>query len=144
MATNVLPPLSIGNITTFQGFTTTEAAKVHSPPSSLSKGRSGAHAHRLGGKGEGRGGRRGSGEVDALKEKGQKKSLLRDIDPARFVLALDFNMQKTFYIPVQLFYLCDGRFHGTWFHFWRARVRVVFSTAVYKIQAVSVTLSPYH
>ena len=90
MATNVLPPLSIGNITTFQGFTTTEAAKVHSPPSSLSKGRSGAHAHRLGGKGEGRGGRHGSGEVDALKEKGQqKKSLLRDLDPARFVLALD-------------------------------------------------------
>lgn len=89
MATNVLPPLSIGNITTFQGITTTEAAKVHSPPSSLSKGRSGARAHRVGGKGEGRGGRHGSGEVDALKEKGQKKSLLRDIDPARFVLALD-------------------------------------------------------
>ena len=89
MATNVLPPLSIGNITTFQGFTTTEAAKVQSPPSSLSKGRSGARAHRVGGKGEGRGGRHGSGEVDALKEKGQKKSLLRDIDPARFVLALD-------------------------------------------------------
>ena len=108
MATNVLPPLSIGNITTFQGFTTTEAAKVHSPPSSLSKGRSGARAHRVGGKGEGRGGRHGSGEVDALKEKGQKKSLLRDIDPARFVLVLDFNMQKTFYIPVQLLYLCDG------------------------------------
>ena len=91
MATNVLPPLSIGNTTTFQGFTaaaTTEKARVHSPSSSLSKGRSGTRVHRVGGKGEGRGGRYGSGEVTA-KERGQKKSLIRDIDPARFVLVLD-------------------------------------------------------
>ena len=75
---------------------------MHSPSSSLSKGRSGARVHRVGGKGEGRGGRHGSGGEVTAKEKGQKKSFIRDIDPARFVFTvIDLTFRGHFTYLVQ-------------------------------------------
>ena len=36
---------------------------------------------------------------------------------------------------------CINGFHGAWLHFWRARVSIVFSPAVYKYRLVSATSS---
>lgn len=97
MATNVLPSLSVGNSTPFQGFTAAkkttsvaETGKVHLSSTLNSKGRpGGGHSQGLGHarKGEGRAGTHDGSEVSA-REKGQKRSTIRHIDPARLVSSI--------------------------------------------------------
>ena len=93
MATNILPSLSVGNSNPFQGFTAAkkttsvaEAGKVHLSSTTNSKGRSGGRGQGLGhaGNGDGRGRMHDDSEGNA-RDKGQKRSLNRHIDPARLV-----------------------------------------------------------